>query len=206
MLELLELLHFNPQNGDWSSAIVAILFGVIQTITTLSLGIFGFYKWKKEASLQKRDRQESINTEKDENFYKNIQWYFNLVQNLEEFDPNVLKLNYQDFESIKNKLGNEIIARKLKFTVFQILNVLEIIFIMSKNCKKYETTWKKHFSFIFKNEIFRSAFKKHITEFDSDFAAYANLLIKEYSKEKIDLGNIINSPEIFNKKIKLLQK
>lgn len=197
MTDLLEFLHFSPHYGDWSSALVAILFGTVNIFITISFGIFGFYKWKKESSLTRRERQKAIEAEIDENFQKNIKWYFELVREIKEFDQNLLKEDYKNFDNLKKIIGDKKSTEKLTYNVYEVLNVLEIIHSFSKESIKYEKTWKKHFSFIFKKNIFKTAFLKHQNEFDEDFSNYVKSIIKD--KESNRLVVINNDPDVFKR-------
>lgn len=214
ILTYLNFIGFGVENGDWSSALVSIFFGVVQTTMTLGLGIFGYFKWRKEVSAQRKEQvraneeqARATEVEREENFIQNIKWYFSLMAELEAYGLRVLHSNYRDSDEFKKALNGVAGIDSVKSLAFRVINVLEVLYSFSaNNNSRYKGRWEKHFSFVFRHKLFITCFNKHENSFaeNQEFIDYVNKIIKNRNNDKeVEVGQVVlNKAEVFRRKDK----
>lgn len=189
--EIATKLSFGPEHGDWSGALVTILFGFA--------AFFGYIyrsvKSLNEAKEQRKEQERLRIAEENESFMKYRERFQNLWFELTKNGRVHLYKNYRKKDDLYEACDkDEKEVNRIKTLTYQIIALLsDIEFVY---CNKQQTSyWKKWdstFKHVFSKPLFKTAWTKHSEEFrDSNYSyiEYVESIIQTKKEEELDLNN-----------------
>lgn len=183
IIQLLEQIKFGPSYGDWSGAIVAIFFGAISFLSTITFAIFGYFKWKTEVRATLEEQKRMRKTEENQNFMELRKRYNDLWMELIKDGRGHLDKGYKDKSELIKLLKTEERYEYVKSLIHQILFLLSDIEFMynQKQDTAYWKRWNDTFNQIFSKKLFITAFFKYENRFaDKSFVDYVHNVLKKH--------------------------
>jgi hypothetical protein len=181
---LTNTLKFNPDNGDWSGALVAILFGSLSLIISLTSGIIIYLRWKKESQANRKEQERLSNAEYEQTYITLRRRYDELWDKLTYKGQRHLYCNYSDNKSLKEFLTPVEISIA-KTTVWQLISHLSDIEFLycTKQDSLYWKRWVAICKFVFDKPFIRYSYVKNRNQFmyNSSFVEYVDTLISSNS-------------------------
>jgi hypothetical protein len=189
IIDFLNTINFNPENGDWASALVTLVLGLGAGIGFLIRSI----KSLNEAKEQRKEQERARIVEEDQNFMEYRKTFRDLWLQLAPYGKAVLHKNFRNKSELLNVMKKEYQEDRdletIKTIVYQIMVLLsDIEFVY---CQKQKTAywkrWHSTFKFVFKKSLFKTAFIKHREDFvesNQSFVDYVDLIIKENTNGK----------------------
>lgn len=191
IMTFLESIKFGPAYGDWSSAIVAIVFGIISFIGMGASFLFFVYRYQREQKEMQEQQKRMIKADEDQNFIELHKYYDELWDKVGIFGKRVLHSNYKNTKELKEIVGGQDNVDKLKDNIFQLIKLFSNVEFIY--CNKQDTAhWKRwHFvlEFVFKkHKLIYTAFVHNKEEFrksNHSFVEYVELMMKDSTSEDV---------------------
>lgn len=185
VIDLLQSINFGPGYGDWSGALVSILFGSISLFLSIISGLIIYYRWKKESKLMRAEQKRLSDVEEQQNYLDLRKRYDEIWDKITENGLKQLYIAYNNKKALKETLDCKDLE-KLKTRTWQLINLLsdiEFLYSNNKNCK-YWKRWEVIFKFVFSKPFICMAFIKNRDDFNvnSSFVKYVDRIL---SKEEL---------------------
>ena len=205
ILEFLNQIKFGPEYGDWSGAIVAIVFGCVSFAISVLSGLMIYYRWKKENKLMRIEQERLIKVEEDQNYLELTKRYDDIWDKLTRKGIKHLHISYKDTKKLKEVLGEEELARA-KTSAWQLIKLLSDIEFLY--CKKQDSLfwkrWEAIFQFVFSKPFIQMAFIRNKKDFqvNSSFVEYVENIMSNSVEKETQEDNIEHVDEKKNYKVK----
>lgn len=187
ILEFLNQIKFGPEYGDWSGAIVAIVFGFLSLFVSVFSGVIIYLRWKKENRLMRLEQTRLIKAEEAQNYLRLRQRYDEIWDKLTHKGLRHLYMSYGDNKELKKVFEEQEIGR-IKTYTWQLINLLSDIefFYCRKQDSLYWKRWEAIFQFVFDKPFIKMAFVKNRKDFqvNSSFVQFVEELIKSQKEIK----------------------
>lgn len=172
ILELFKYIDFGPQNGDWSSTLVAIIFGGI-----------AFFGWIYKSVVEIKEARETRLTEERQNFMEYRERFDSLWIELTKKCRAHIYKDYSNKKELLDVLKNNEDIEYVKTITFQTISLLSDIYFVydSKKMKDFWTPWEATMEHVFSKKIFKTAFLKHRKNFtyNNEFIKYVEKIINK---------------------------
>jgi hypothetical protein len=185
--KFLEKISFGPEHGDWSSALVTLLFGCA--------AFFGFMyrsvKSLNEAKEQRKEQERLRISEENESYMKYRQRFADLWLELTKNGKAHLFKNYKNKSSLLEVLNNDINeVNRVKTLTYQIILLLsDIEFIY---CRKQQTSywkkWNSTFEHVFNKQLFKTSFLKHRKDFETSNMSFIEYVEGVFDRQVKDVS------------------
>lgn len=182
IINFFEQIHFTPQYGDWSSALITLFVSLFMFAGFMIRSIKSLNEDKERRKEQERARI----VEEDENFMKYRERFANLWLELTVFGNAILYKNFKDKSELMEVLDEKTTQNvgRIKTITYQVMVLLsDIEFIY---CEKQKTAywkrWHSTFKYVFGKKLFVTAFMQHrkdLEEMNFSFVEYVDEVIKE---------------------------
>lgn len=169
LIAFLNSIKFGPEFGDWSGALVSILFGGVSFLASAISAIFIYFKWIKE-SKENRKEQERLRKAEEEQTYITLRIrYDDIWAKLTDKGQRHLYMSYKDNKDLTEFFSNDKneVAR-IKTIVWQLINHLSDIefFYCQKQDTLYWKRWDVIFRYVFSKPLIKQAFIKNKKQFE----------------------------------------
>lgn len=183
--KVLNTISFGPEHGDWSGALVTLIFGVA--------AFFGFMyrsiKSLNEAKEQRKEQERLRISEENESYMKYRQRFADLWLDLTRNGKSHLYKNYRNKSSLLEVLNKDINevnrVKTLSYQIIVLLSDIEFIYC-NKQQTSYWKKWHSTFEHVFTKQLFKTALMKHRKDFETSnmsFLVYVESIFNKNTEE-----------------------